>query len=246
MSAMSADLLCAVERDHPYAVVRVAGVLDLAGAVEVRATLLKCLAEQPHAMLVDVSGVRVSDPLAVSVFYAVARQAAMWPAVPLMLCGPRPETTALLRARPLDQRLPIAPSVSDAVRQLGDGYAGPSLSDDLLPVVGASRRARELVTEACVRWDLPELVGPACIVVTELVNNVVVHAHTMMTLRLALRASQLHIAVRDGSSRQPVLRRNVAPNAQSGRGMGLVDAVSRRWGSLPTSGGKVVWAVLAV
>ena len=47
-------------------------------------------------------------------------------------------------------------------------------------MVGAARQARELVTEACARWELTDLVGPACTIVTELVNNVVVHAQTPM------------------------------------------------------------------
>jgi anti-anti-sigma factor len=235
---------CMVETDRPYALVRVSGVLDLAGSVPIRSAVLRCLAEQPQAVLVDLARTKVADPTALSVFLAVARQAAMWPAIPLVLCAPRPETAALLRARALDQRMPVLPSVAEAARRLDAGGRAPSVTDELLPVVGAARRARELVTEACVRWRTPELAGPACTVVTELVNNVVVHAHTMMTLRLSLRGQFLHVAVRDGSPEPPVLLRDMPLTAPSGRGMALVAAVSRRWGSLPTNGGKVVWAVL--
>jgi anti-anti-sigma factor len=235
---------CMVETDRPYALVRVSGVLDLAGSVEIRCAVLKCLVEQPEAVLVDLGRMRVADPTALSVFIAMARQAAMWPAIPLMLCGPRPEAAALLRARSLDHRMPVVPSVADAVRRLGDGERAPSVTDELLPIVGAGRRARELVGDACVRWGIPEQAGPASTVVTELVNNVVVHAHTMMTLRAAWRGELLHLAVRDGSPEPPVLHRNVPLTADTGRGLALVAALSRRWGSLPTDGGKVVWAVL--
>ncbi|MCW6005091.1 ATP-binding protein, partial [Micromonospora sp. CPCC 205371] len=124
------------------------------------------------------------------------------------------------------------------------GEARPSMREDLLPDVGAGRRTREVVTDACVRWRVPELIGPACTVATELVFNAVVHASTIMTLLLSPRGRYLHIAVRDGSTRLPVLEREVSLTALRGRGLGLVDAMCRRWGSLRVDGGKVVWATL--
>lgn len=241
---MATAVQCLIEDHQPYAVARVVGVLDAKGAGAVRTALIKCLAEQPEAVLVDLSGMRLGEPSALSIFFAVARQAATWPAVPLVLCAPPADAADLLRRGAEDRPMPVLPTLSEAVRSLQLDHAAPSISEELLPVVGAGRRARELTTEACFQWDLPDLVGPACTVVTELVNNVVAHAHTMMTLRMAVRDRFLHIAVRDGSAAEPVPQRDVSPTALSGRGLALVDAVSRHWGSLPTEGGKVVWAVL--
>jgi anti-anti-sigma regulatory factor len=240
---MPTDIRCVID-DHPsHAVVRIVGTLDLPGTAAVHTGLLQCLAEQPPVLIVDLSDMRLADQQALSVFLAVARQAAMWPAVPMLLCGPAPETAQLLRTGSVHSHLPILPSVSAAVRSLGRAPLAPSLSEDLLPTVGAGRRARELVTEACLSWDVPALVSPACTVVTELVNNVVAHAHTMMRLRLSLRGRHLQIAVRDGSTELPVAR-DVPAVAMSGRGLALVDSVTRSWGSLSIEGGKVVWAVL--
>jgi anti-anti-sigma regulatory factor len=231
--------------DHQaYAIARVVGVLDVDGAGAVHTALIKCLAEQPEAVLVDLSEMRLADPSALSIFLAVARQAERWPAVPLVLCAAQTDAAELLRLRLIDRRMPVLPSLADAVRSLKLGSSVPSVSEDLLPVVGAGRRAREIATEVCFQWDMPELVGPACTVVSEFVNNVVAHAHTMMTLRLSLRERYLHIAVRDGSPDEPVLHREVSLTSLTGRGLALVDAVCRRWGSLPTEDGKVVWAVL--
>jgi anti-anti-sigma regulatory factor len=243
---MPTAVQCLIDDNQPYAVARVVGVLDVKGAAAVRAALIKCLAEQPEAVLVDLSGMRLGDPDALSIFLAVARQAARWPAVPLVLCAPQTDAAEVLRLRSVDGRLPVLPSLAAAVQSLDLGATAPSVSEDLLPVVGAGRRARELATEACLQWDVPALVGPACTVATEFVNNAVAHAHTMMTLRLTLRDSYLHVAVRDGSAAEPVLRREVPVAALSGRGLALVDVVARHWGSLPTEGGKVVWAVLDV
>lgn len=241
---MPTAVQCLIDDHQAYAIARVVGVLDANGAAAVRSALIKCLAEQPEAVLVDLSEMRLADPGALSVFVAVAHQAEQWPAVPLVLYAPQADAAEFLRLRLTDHRLPVLPSLADAVRSLERRPAVPSASEDLLPLVGAGRRAREFATEMCFQWEVPALVGPACTVVTEFVNNVVAHAHTMMTLRLSLRDRHLHIAVRDGSPDEPVLRREVTLTSLSGRGLALVDVVCRRWGSLPTEGGKVVWAVL--
>jgi anti-sigma regulatory factor (Ser/Thr protein kinase) len=91
---------------------------------------------------------------------------------------------------------------------------------------------------------VPELIGPACTIVTELVNNVVVHARTPMELVLRLRERHLNISVRDGSAARPEARGPSSPTAPGGRGLMMVAAVAQRWGYTPVAGGKVVWAVL--
>jgi anti-sigma regulatory factor (Ser/Thr protein kinase) len=96
-----------------------------------------------------------------------------------------------------------------------------------------------------VRWGLPELVGPASLVITELVSNAVEHAGTMITLQLSRRSRYVHIAVRDGSAEQPLLNRPDPASSGRGRGLVLVDSIAAHWGSLPSREGKVVWATLA-
>jgi anti-sigma regulatory factor (Ser/Thr protein kinase) len=237
---------CAVRDDgHNRLVAVLTGDLGLLDIVPLRVSLMKCLAEQPDALLVDLAGLAVSEPLALAVFAAVHRQAARWPGTPVLLYAAQPRTHTLLTGGALN-RLPLF-----ATREAARAHAGsarqtlPSLTDELLPISGAARQARNVTTEACLRWDLPQLVAPAGLVASELVSNVVDHAHTMMTLRLSLRRRFLNIAVSDGSSAEPV-----APGAQpldgpGGRGLFLVQATARSWGWLPTEGGKVVWAALA-
>jgi anti-anti-sigma regulatory factor len=233
---MPTELECQVDRRTPYTLVRLVGALDVAGSVRTRATLLKILAEQPDAIVVDLAGVEPCGPSALAVFRAVARTAARWPAVPILLAAPVP-LVAHAVARSTARSMPMFSSVAAAASRVGSGPAAPMLVDDLLPVTGAARRARELVTEACVRWDVPELVGPACIAVSELVNNGVEHAGTMLTLRITLRR-HLHVSLHDGSGEPPVL----GPVDERGRGLHLVAAVAHAWGCLETADGKVVWA----
>lgn len=120
----------------------------------------------------------------------------------------------------------------------------PPVVQELLPVVGASRFARDVVTEACVTWDLPHLIPPATLIVSELVGNVVDHAGTMMTLHVVRQPDFLYIGVRDGSSVPPVLRNGSGVPTGRGRGLLLIEAVSASWGYRSDEDGKTVWATM--
>jgi anti-sigma regulatory factor (Ser/Thr protein kinase) len=119
--------------------------------------------------------------------------------------------------------------------------------EELLPVPGASRRARTVVTDACLRWDLPHVVGAAALIISELVSNVVDHAHTAMTIEVTRRDSHLYLAVHDGASTPPVLN-DLAGDARvlRGRGLMVVAAVATTWGYEQNDEGKTVWATVAL
>lgn len=118
---------------------------------------------------------------------------------------------------------------------------------ELLPVSGAPRRARNEVTDACVRWDVPELVAPATLIISELVSNVVDHARTLMTIEVMRRDSDLYLAVHDGVSAPPVPRdRDGRDVTMRGRGLILVAAAATTWGYEDRDDGKTVWATLAI
>ena len=231
-----------VQADGAGLLATVSGRLRLTDAAPLRERMLKCLAEQPEALLLDISGLYVDQPLVLAMFTVVLRQAARWPGTPVLFCAPPPETRELMRAGAYHW-LPIFDSVEAARGHLRDHRSVmPVISEDLLPVSGSSRHARDVATETCLRWDLPDLVAPASLIVTELVANVVDHAHTMMSLQLTLRDRYLNISLRDGATAPPIPPGPAG--GSSGRGLLLVAAVAHAWGWLPTDGGKVVWASL--
>jgi hypothetical protein len=236
---MPSEVRHQVDGGQTYPVVRLTGVLDAATAPSVRSALLDALAGQPEALVVDVRQLTVSAPAAVTDVAAVARDAAAWPGCRLVLVA-APEAGVWHEAG-----LTVRSSVEEAFRLLGPAEPRHFLRAPLDPVVGAARRSRELVTEACGRWDLPDLAGPACIVITEMVNNVVAHAHTPMTVMLALHDERVSVAVRDDSTHVPHFTGSPVPvTSYGGRGLLLIDSVARQWGSLVLDHGKVVWAVL--
>lgn len=233
-------------RDHRGLLLAVlAGGLGLADVTVVRMHLLKCLAEQPRALLVDLSALTVAEPIALNVFAAVAGQAARWPGTCVLFCA-APRTTVDLLDAAAPRRLCHFSSIEAACDHVDRGGHGmPMMAEDLLPIMGAARHGRNVATDACLRWDRPELVAPASLVCSELISNVVDHAHTMMQLRLSLGPKFLFIAVRDGSSQEPVAV-PAGPFADRGRGLQIVDATAHSWGFLPARGGKVVWASLTI
>ncbi|WP_239145874.1 STAS domain-containing protein [Actinoplanes couchii] len=231
---------CEIEPVGTRLIVRIRGELTLLSVPRVRAALLKCLADHPDAIVADLTGVTVIDPAAASVFPSVARQASLWPGVPVLVVAPDPEVARLISTGP--GRYPVFPSV-EAALTAEPRPRMPSIGETLLPVRGSAHRARELATEACVRWSAPTLIGPAGVVADELVTNAVVHANTMIDLRLTRGRRYLIIGVRDGSAAEPVLP-EPSEDPDAPRGLLLVDAMAARWGVLPAPDGKVVWATL--
>jgi anti-sigma regulatory factor (Ser/Thr protein kinase) len=109
----------------------------------------------------------------------------------------------------------------------------------------APRRARELLQQAAVAWDLDdEIRHDAAMVVTELVANAVDHARTPSVVTLAHDGRSLSVSVRDGNGEQAPRPRPVDPTAPRGRGLQMVEALAASWGVTAHPDGKTVWAVL--
>jgi anti-anti-sigma regulatory factor len=237
---MPSEVRHRVDQGQAYPLVLLAGVLDDATIGPLRQTLLDLLAAQPEAVVVDVGELRVADSGAVGMLRRVLDETRGWPGSPLALCTPADTATWAPAG------WPVWPDPAGAFAALGPPQPeGSRIGVELEPVVGAARRSREVITEACGRWDRPDLVGNACIVATEMVNNVVVHARTSMSLLLALHGDTMSVAVRDFSATVPRFEGPVAPTNYGGRGLLLIDAVADRWGHLALDGGKVTWARLS-
>jgi hypothetical protein len=128
---------------------------------------------------------------------------------------------------------PASPGASASRIELRPGPSSPAL-------------ARRFLLERSEAWSLPEPVGEQLALVgSELVTNAVLHARTQLTVTLELRTDRIRISVRDQSS-APIAPRHYQPDALTGRGLGVVAAISRAWGVEPARGGKVIWAELVI
>jgi anti-anti-sigma factor len=238
------------------------GELDLAAVPSLRQTLLKRLAEQPVAVICDLSGLWSMDSSCATVFATVANHpSSRWPETNLLLCCAQPAVSAVLGRLRMPQFLPVHPSVEDALAHAGTRPLYLRAELPLGPSVTAPSAARRFVVDACWQWRLEEvddlndpmarlwaedLVDRALLVASELATNAVVHTQGPLRLRLELRGERLHLAVYDRSPR--LLRLAAEPGdaeAEGGRGLLVVEQLASAWGvHHPPEGGKVIWCVL--
>jgi anti-sigma regulatory factor (Ser/Thr protein kinase) len=111
---------------------------------------------------------------------------------------------------------------------------------------GAVPYARRCTRQALTAWHLGSIANDVEVVASELVTNSIRAAACMqpaspIALYVALGRCDLFVLVWDGCPDLPA-RRDHAEDAESGRGLELVSALSSEWGACAAQGGKVVWA----
>lgn len=222
-------------------ILRVTGELDWVTCDALRRALRRSLAVLPKAVLIDVGRLTVAEPAALGVVDQVACETAEWPGVPIVLCGGDPRVTADLSCPSIRH----AESCAKALAAIGEEPEPYRIRTRLRPVPDACRQVRQLVNQACAAWHRSDAAATAALVATELVANVVRHAHTTMEFTMRLRDGGMCLTVRDGSPRLP---RPADPSVKDagGRGLRLVRELTESWGVLPVSDGKVVWTRLGV
>lgn len=111
----------------------------------------------------------------------------------------------------------------------------------LAPAASSARAARRFVDLALDAWSCADAAEVAALLTNELVTNAVLHAGGDIELRIDRGQRRIRVEVRDGSS-QPLLQRSYGVDAQTGRGLALVEALAAAWGvDMVTGDGKVVW-----
>jgi anti-sigma regulatory factor (Ser/Thr protein kinase) len=105
--------------------------------------------------------------------------------------------------------------------------------------VGAARR---YVTEVLCLHPQAQI-DAVELMVSELATNSVKHAHSAFEVSIDDSRGEIRVEVRDTGRGRPVLR-SPTPIEPSGRGLRIVDALSRAWGSVDSPDGKTVWFTL--
>ncbi|HET6356386.1 ATP-binding protein [Streptomyces sp.] len=115
-----------------------------------------------------------------------------------------------------------------------------------------ARVARHLAVHQLDGWGIPygsDLSDSAALIVAELTANAVTHACVQgrdFELRLTLWPLTLRIEVSDARGDREPSPKPPTPDAETGRGLLLVDALATTWGTADRVIGKTVWAELAL
>jgi len=156
----------------------------------------------------------------------------------------------------------LAPQCSGSLARVPQRRPGPEYPPDALSATDALRQAllsvgpeaakaaRDFTTTTLREWQLDWLVQEAALIASELVTNAIRHGlgGTDDGVELAWRrqAARVICMVTDRSPLPPVLG-CADSDAESGRGLQVVQAISAAWGWMMLSTtSKAVWATLTI
>lgn len=220
------------------------GTWNLALRSETFTVLQACLAAHPAGLIIDLTALHDPDACSMPAWTGTWKLGAnMHPRTLVALCVP-PEAVLAHRLQQVrtNRFLPIYAKLHQARTAMDNRIP---LTDRLVTHLTAAphapRTARRLVDQACRAWHLSHLQFSAQLIVSELVTNAVQHAGTDIGVTVTRRAERLDLIVSDKNHHVPAL-----PAPRHGitalSGLHLVHAVAARWGTVPTSDGKMIWA----
>jgi len=139
------------------------------------------------------------------------------------------------------------PDVQNALAALPRRGTPDSRTLTLAAIETAPARSRTVVAEELTAWGLEHLMFPAQLVASELVSNAVLHAAPPVGLLVRRMDTGLLIGVHDRSGTPPIpsIEDPSDVDSQGGRGLVIVPAMARRWGTLLGTDEKIVWADIA-
>ncbi|MGW7601507.1 SpoIIE family protein phosphatase [Streptomyces antimycoticus] len=110
---------------------------------------------------------------------------------------------------------------------------------------------RDFLRDLLHQWNVLPLLDELALTVSEVVTNALIHAQSDVDLRLRAYPDRIRVEVRDSDPYPPVptaLLHDDARNqeAESGRGLLIVDALTQTWGSSPSGRGKTTWFEIGI
>jgi anti-anti-sigma regulatory factor len=241
----ASSLAVATRTDDSVAVLTVDGVLEAANSTALRDRLIKATSNEASAVIVNVSGLKLNAEPAWSTFMGAYWQIGSGPHVPIVfVCTNRTAREAITRSG-IAHFMPVYSSEKAAMKALGQNNrravrrANAQLPADLTSL----RESRRLVREWLTEWKQPGLIPVALVVVNVFVENVLEHTASVPVMRIQAQGTTAAIAVSDASN-TPAARLQSPAKGIDVSGLAIVDALSRAWGSTPTSSGKTVWALI--
>lgn len=215
-----------------------AGVLGPAAVPTVLVTLAALLRDVDR-VLVDITGLALTQTSVLQVFPDAVDLAGGWPAVRLGVVYGGRVTGQALRASRVARRVAIADQAELALLRCAERPVEVRTWWWFPAAEQTPACCRSVAGLRLASWSVPERdVEQAIVVLNELVTNAVQHAGTAVQVGLVLDGNALAMRVRDFSCHPP------ASTSQRRLGLRVVDELAPRWGFEAHEDGKTAWAQL--
>jgi hypothetical protein len=224
----------------------VEGVLDSSTYLQLRDAIIKAALDEPRAVLVDVKNLCVPTFSAWSVFTSARWHVSIWPDVPVVLIYGHAERRGEIARTGVTRYVPVHATVDAALAALDGGVrcARRRVRAEFPAALASLHAARMLVVECLSAWSHRELTPVATVIVNVFVENVLQHTTCGPVVVLESDGTVVSISVRDDSVAPAVRQEDPYRGGDPVSGLAIVASVCRAWGSMPTSSGKAVWAVV--
>ncbi len=146
------------------------------------------------------------------------------------------EKSATATSHLVEDLLMGAGLLDHAVSELEEALAHAEQTFERHP--SSAGRARAFARETI--GDGGEVLETVELLLSELVTNAVLHAASAPKVAIAVLHDRVHIEIVD-HTRQSVAPREAGSDEEGGRGLGIVEALAKAWGTTPLPDGKIVW-----
>lgn len=236
-----------LQRRDEVSVLRVTGVLDETTHRSLRDAIIDAALDEPSAVLIDVNELSVPSESAWSVLTSAHWYVSTWPDVPILLVCAHPQHHVAITRCGVDRYVSVYPTDESAL----ETAAGASFhrrrrrERTQLPVdVISIGLARASIADRLTAWSQGDLIPVASTVATIFVENVLAHTDSAPILIVESYRDTVVVAVEDGSRIPAGRHEDTNHGAEVVSGLAIVSALCPAWGSIPTSTGKTVWALV--
>lgn len=220
-------------------VLSVVGAVGAGDAASLQTALARAIELSPRGVLLDLSEADALSVEAVDVLNWMTALARGWPRPALgICCSPQDLSDVLLPT------VQVHDCRKDALDHMDDRPAGRHLRTYVVDSPQAAAQARRFLADAAREEQLGPMADDLAVVVSELVTNAVRHGAPPVTLEIDTTDDAVTVVVEDASPGRPGPV-EALEDAEGGRGLSLVEALSADTGVRPLPPGKAVWAQLS-
>jgi len=236
-----------VQRRDDVLVLKVAGVLDETTHRSLRDAIIDAALDEPSAVLIDVNELFVPSESGWSVLTSAHWYVSTWPDVPILLVCARPQRRLAIARCGVARYVPVYPTDESALGTVAGGslHRRRRRARTQLPVDAVSiGLARGSIADRLTAWSQGDLIPVASTVATIFVENVLAHTDSAPILIVESYQDTVVVAVEDGSRIPAGRHEDTGHGAEGVSGLAIVSGLCHAWGSIPTSTGKTVWALV--